>query len=92
MSAVIEAIHDLIGPCQERSDKHTSRAFQVRYTYALSAITSSSLPPSYFIRKFFIYFQKLDLNSDGVITMDEFMACCFNVSKIFSNFIILAKN
>ncbi|KAL0272231.1 UNVERIFIED_CONTAM: hypothetical protein PYX00_005290 [Menopon gallinae] len=57
LSAVIGAIHDLMGPSDALSEKHTDLAFK-----------------------------KFDLNSDGVITIDEFMTSCFNDEVMCSSF------
>lgn len=89
MLDIMKAIYDMMGKCtypvlkEETPRQHVEVFFQAsvlrlsgagRPAFFLSSCLSSPLALSLCLQ------QKMDKNKDGVVTIDEFIDCCQNVS------------
>ena len=93
MLDIMKAIYDMMGKCtypvlkEEAPRQHVEVFFQasVWSEFIFSARLTSEVSPG-FVFSIFPFLsvsqQKMDKNKDGVVTIDEFIDCCQNVSRI----------
>lgn len=86
----MKAIYDMMGKCtypvlkEETPRQHVEVFFQASVSLAAFAALLMSVT----VKRLFLIFpplalqQKMDKNKDGVVTIDEFIDCCQNVSWI----------
>lgn len=78
----MKAIYDMMGKCTYPVLKEETPRQHVEVFFQASGVRSVCL---FILGFFFLIFsscleQKMDKNKDGVVTIDEFIDCCQNVS------------
>lgn len=84
MLDIMKAIYDMMGKCtypilkEETPRQHVEVFFQASEPPAANTVEQTSQVSHW--NPLFSLLQKMDKNKDGVVTIDEFIDCCQNVS------------
>lgn len=74
MTDIVTAIYELMGKLAEPSVDDDTIKDKVDRIFEVKTTTAA---PLLFGICYFFFFQKMDKNQDGVVTLDEFLECCY---------------
>lgn len=86
MLDIMKAIYDMMGKCtypvlkEETPRQHVEVFFQASVLSPRRSCQASETPVFMSVLPSLCLQQKMDKNKDGVVTIDEFIDCCQNVS------------